>query len=125
MDKIESLEQLASTFIFPEPVFVDCPNCGENRRDFQIKDGKCDICNSKEEFEKANLTPTIAIDWPEVRHRRRMLLFRSDPTQLDDYPQDIKSSMQPIRQELRDITKKPDPASAWIRMDEIEAQIPK
>lgn len=48
-------------------------------------------------------TITQDIDWDDIRHKRNIILQKSDWTQLDDVPENIKTKYKKYRQALRDI----------------------
>lgn len=100
---------------------VECPKCGHLRRKFVIVDGGCDSCRTR--GQAAQIVNTLG--WPEVRHRRNMLILETDHTQLSDRSDEVKAAWTEWRQNLRDITaEESDPLKAWYKLDELTANRP-
>lgn len=62
----------------------------------------------------------INVDWPEVRHRRKMMLAQTDWSQLNDVPEHHSQAFGEIRTRLRDVTDRKSPLDAWIELDNIQ-----
>lgn len=101
---------------------VECPKCGNPRRKFLIVDGQCDS-DRAEGLRASQATPELG--WPEVRTRRDRLIAQFDWTQLGDIPEETRQRYEGYRQELRDVTGKPDAFTAWYELDRLEANTPK
>ena len=101
--------------------FVDCPTCGHKRRAFVIVDDKCDSCRTREQA--SNIKDRLG--WPEVRHRRNIMIGESDHTQLSDRTEEVRQAFFDWRQQLRDVTDEEDALKAWYKLDELTASRPK
>lgn len=101
---------------------AECPTCHSQKRKFLIVDDKCDSCRSRDQ---QAVFPAISLGWPEVRQRRNRLMEGSDKTVLPDRKDEVREPFLKWRQELRDITGKPDPMAAWLGLDLLEANRPK
>lgn len=104
----------------PGEEIVECPKCHCPRRQFTIVEGQCDSCRNKAQQTAGIIT---VIGWPEVRHRRNLIMTRTDWAVLPDQPQARIDRFAPVRVELRDVTEKTDPLEAWYELDRLESQV--
>jgi len=72
----------------PGEEIVDCPKCQCPRRQFTIVDGQCDSCRNKAQQTAGIIT---VIGWPEVRHRRNLIMSKTDWAVLSDQPESRKN----------------------------------
>lgn len=92
-------------------MFITCPECGREKADFLIRDGRCDSCRKKA---RRAVAERPALRWEDIRAERDRLLAASDWTQLPDVPEATRDLWRDYRQSLRDITKAESPAAvAW------------